>query len=104
MKKQDSTLVKVVKIVIVIAALIVLGITGLYLYELFFRPDNISFFSKHFAISVIFVVIGVLAFLLPMVNKENLKTDDKGDKMMPIIGIMLFICAVFSCLMSFMTK
>ena len=50
-------------------------------------------------------IIGVVsALLLPMANKENLKTDDKGDKMMPIIGIMLFICAIFSCLMSFMTK
>jgi uncharacterized membrane protein len=50
------------------------------------------------------IFIGVLAFLLPMANKENLKTDDKGDKMMPIIGIMLFICAIFSCLMSYMAK
>ena len=104
MKKTDTKLVKIVKVVITISTIIVLGITGLYLYEIFFNPNEISFFSQHFAISVIFIVIGILAFLLPMVNKENLKTDDKGDKMMPIIGIMLFICAIFSCLMSFMTK
>ena len=104
MKQKDSNLVKIVKVVIAISTVIILAITGLYLYETFFTPDNISFFSKHFAISVIFIVIGVLAFLLPMVNKENIKTDDKGDNMMPIIGVMLFICAIFSCLMSFMTK
>ena len=104
MKKEDTKLVKGVKVVIAISTVIVLAITGLYLYEIFFNSGNISFFSEHFAISVIFIVIGVLAFLLPMVNKENIKTDDKGDKMMPIIGIMLFICAIFSCLMSFMTK
>ena len=39
------------------------------------------------------MVVGILAFLLPMANKENLRTDDRGDKMMPIIGILLFICA-----------
>ena len=104
MKKQDSKLIKVVKVVIAISSIIILGITCLYLYELFITPDNISYFSKHFAMSVIFVIIGILAFLLPMANKENIKTDDKGDKMMPIIGIMLFICAIFSCIMSFMTK
>ena len=104
MKQKDTKLVKAVKVVITISTVIILGITGLYLYETFFTPENISYFSQHFAISVIFVVIGILAFLLPMVNKENIKTDDKGDKMMPFIGVMLFICAIFSCIMSFMTK
>ena len=104
MKKQDTKMVKIVKVVIGIATAVILGLTGLYLYETFYNADNISYFSQHFAISVIFVIIGILAFLLPMVNKENVRTDDKGDKMMPIIGVMLFICAIFSCLMSFMTK
>lgn len=103
MNKNDSSIVKILKVVIVIATIIIIGVTGVYLYEIFAEKE-VSFFSKHFALPIVFMVVGVLAFLLPMANKENLRTDDRGDKMMPIIGILLFVCAIFSCLMSFMAK
>ena len=103
MNKKDSSIVKILKIVIIISTIIIVGVTGVYLFESLGERE-VSFFSKHFAIPIVFIVVGILAFLLPMANKENIRTDDKGDKMMPIIGILLFICAIFSCLMSFMTK
>lgn len=103
MQKNDSSIIKILKVVIIVATIIIICVTGVYLYEIFTEKE-VSFFSKHFALPIVFMVVGILAFLLPMANKENLRTDDRGDKMMPIIGILLFICAIFSCLMSFMTK
>ena len=103
MKKNDSLVIKVLKVVIAIASVIICGITILYLLEVF-GIKEVSYFSEHFAIPVIFTIVGILAFLLPIANKENIKTDDKGDKMMPVISILLFLCAIFSCIMSFMNK
>ena len=101
MKKNETPIVKIVKVVIIISMVIIMGITGFYLYEIFGEKEP-SYFSVHFALPIVFMVVGVLAILLPKANKQNLSTDDKGDKMMPIIGVLLIVFALFSCFLSFM--
>ena len=101
MNKNDTPIVKVLKVVIVISMMIIIGITGYYLKEIFGENEP-SYFSVHFALPIVFTVVGILAILLPMASKENLSTNDKGDKMMPIIGVILVVFAIFTCILSFM--
>ena len=103
MNKNESLIFKVLKVVIIISMIIIIGITGFYFYEILGEKEP-SYFSVHFALPIIFMVVGILAILLPMANKEKLTTNDKGDKMMPVIGVILILVAIISCIFSFINK
>ena len=52
-------------------------------------------------VPIILSIIGAIAMFLPTVSAKTLSGDDKGDKMMYGVGLLLFLCALISLLTSF---
>ena len=99
MNKQKVGLLP--KIIMTIGMFIIFGLGILYYVEVSTGDGNVSFFTKHFMVPIILSIIGAIAMFLPTVSAKTLSGDDKGDKMMYGVGLLLFLCALISLLTSF---
>ena len=89
------------KIIIGISMIIILAIGTNYMIEAFTGDGTLSFFTRHFMIPIVLVIIGGIAIFLPMTAQKTLSGDDKGDNMMYGVGILLFVCAIIALATSF---
>lgn len=88
----------ILKLIMLICAVIVITLVVLFLFDL--EDGNINYFNQHFLLSICLFSIGIIAMILPNVTKTKF-SDQKGDKMMPLIGIMLIVCALLSIFLSY---
>lgn len=98
---NNKNIVTITKIISVIAFVVICLIAGLYLFESFSGKEP-SYFSVHFAIPIIMFILGVLAILLPKVNGTKYLSNAQGDKMMPVVGVLLILCSLATLLMSYL--
>ncbi|MDE7100960.1 MAG: hypothetical protein K2O05_03805 [Anaeroplasmataceae bacterium] len=99
MKNQNSKLYLAFKIITTIAFIIVLAFSILYFID--FEDGGMNYFKKHFVISIILFLVGIIAILLPKLNQKTLQGENKGDRMMLGVGLLLFVCSILSCLFSY---
>lgn len=92
---------KIFKVLIALDLLIIIGLLILYLIEA--NNQTMSFFTKHFSLPIILVLVGVVALFLPVVSSKSIAGESKGDSMMIWVGFLLIICAIFSLIFSFMS-
>lgn len=99
-KKQNLT----TKIIMIVFAAIAI-ISGIYFILDMYVITNgeISYFSKHFLISICLFCIGVIAILLPSINQKKFSGENKGDSMMVLVGFLLIICSFFSIMISYLS-
>lgn len=88
------------KIVMTIGMVIIFALGALYYYESFVVGE-LSFFTSHFLIGIVLAIIGCFAIYMPTVSQKSYSGDDRGDKMMFVIGLILFLCAIISIIVSF---
>lgn len=88
------------KILMTIGMIIIFALGALYYYESFVL-EKLSFFTKHFLIGIVLLIIGCYAVYLPKVSQKSFAGDDKGDKMVFYIGLLLFLSAIITVLVSF---
>lgn len=95
---KENFYIKVI-LSVVIALIVIFG--GYYVVELFIIEVK-SYFTQHFLGSIILFLVGIAALLMPMVSQKRLAGENKGDSLMIIVAFLLFICSLFSIVMSYM--
>lgn len=98
-KKPLTKLQKIFKALTVVTCLTVIALTILYFYEL--STGNVSYFSKHFAVGIILALVGLFAIIIPQMSSKTYSGDNKGDKAMPIVGVVIILIAIFTIIRSF---
>lgn len=100
MKKQNNKLLLAFKIVITIAFVVIVCFSILFFIET--ENSGLAYFKKHFVISIILFFVGIIAFFLPKLNQKSFQGENKGDRFMIIVSILLFVCSILSCVFSYM--
>ena len=100
MKKnnKENLWIKIV-LGVTMALLVACGI--FYVIELFVL-ETTSYFTKHFLPSCVLFLVGIGALLMPMVSQKKYSGENKGDSLMIVVAFLLFICSLFSIIMSYM--
>lgn len=87
------------KIVVIVAFVCAVALTILYFVEQ--SNGNQSYFSYHFAIPIILFLVGIIAIILTRISLKSYSGESKGDNLMIVVGILLFVCSIFSLIMSY---
>lgn len=98
MNKQKVGLLP--KIIVGIGMTIIFIVGTIYFIDVFVN-EEVSFFSQHFVFPIVLSIVGAIALFLPTGSQKSYAGDDRGDKMMFGVGILLILCAVISLIMSF---
>ena len=93
----------IIKIVIGILLAIAIGLGVVVLIYKMNEWDE-PYFIKHFIFAIILLMISGIAFLLPMLNQSKFSGDGKGDSLMLVVGILLFLTAILSVILSYTIK
>lgn len=88
------------KIIIAVGMAIIFALGILYYVEA--SKGELSYFTDHFLIGIVLIIVGCIAMFLPSVSKKSFSGDDKGDNMMIGVGILLIICALVAILTSYL--
>lgn len=98
-KNTNNGLFLVFKVIVVISFLTIVTSTVIYFVES--SKGEMSFFSKHFAVGLDLFLIGIMAILMPKLAAKSLQGENKGDKMMGVVGLLLFLFAILTVVFSF---
>ncbi len=88
------------KMILSIGMAIIIGLGILYFIEAY--HGTISFFTKHFLLPIVLFVVGAIAIFLPNVSRRSYSGDDKGDKLMLGVGVLLIFCSFLTLGLSFL--
>lgn len=96
--KEKRTL----KITIIILCVITLSLLGYGIIDYFVinNSNGVSFFVEHFLAGICLILIGIIAFILPMIGKKKY-SETKSDDMMIIVAGLLILCGLIAMLFSF---
>ncbi len=97
--KQKRQIIFILKLIMLICVFLIVTLIVLWLVDL--SDNEINFFNHHFLLPTCLFLVGVIALCLPNSINKSKFSDNKGDKMMPVIGIMLIVCALLSIFLSF---
>ena len=87
------------RIVILILFLSTLAIGGTMLGFVFSKTD-MPYFFQHFGLAICLFFIGIIAFMLPMLNQTKYSGDSK-DSMMLVVAVLLILSAILSIVISY---
>ena len=95
----------ILKIVMIALMVIVLGIVTEFLVEIFaFKMQDpyyhLSFWADHFAIGITLILVGGVAFIMPILSKQKY-TDDSKDSIMLIVALLLMLSGIVAMIYSF---
>ncbi|MDE5715545.1 MAG: hypothetical protein K2I42_05365 [Anaeroplasmataceae bacterium] len=96
----SKTKMMIFKIIFCVIAAIIIALTIVYFIDA--ADKEPSYFTKHFAISIILFMCAIIAFILPYVSSKSYRGDKKGDKLMIVISFLLFAFAIFQIIISYM--
>lgn len=96
--KQKKRITFILKLIMLLLAATIILLVVLMLIDM--GDGSVNYFNRHFLLAVCLSSVGVIAMILPYVTKSKF-SDNKGDKMMPIVGIMLIVCAIISIFISY---
>ena len=91
---------------ILIGVFLTIGITfGVIVMIYIFQKDQpVPYWINHFGFAIILFSISPIAFMLPMLNQSKYVGDGKGDSLMLIVSILLFLCGLLSIGISYLVK
>ena len=101
---SDKTKFKL-KIILIALLVIILGIVAELLVEIFafkLRDSSyeLSFWANHFSIGVALILVGAVAFIMPLLSKQKY-ADDSKDSLMIIVSGLLIISGLVAMIYSF---
>ncbi len=81
-------------------------ITMLTIHAIFFfslgEGDSLPYFFEHFSVGIAIMLVGVIAYTLPILNKQTVRGTDKGDKLMTYAGVLAVILGIMTIIMTYM--
>ena len=89
------------KIFMMVIAAISVILVAYYAIDVFFIGNPENYFQKHFLLAIVLGLIGIEAICLPALNGVKFSGEAKGDSLMFIVGILLFLCGLISIIYSF---
>lgn len=75
---------------------------AIYMGIVFFTGSETNYFLKHFGPGLTIILVGVVAILLPTLNKMSVSTSDKGDNLMYLVGAILIILGIGTVVFTFL--
>lgn len=100
-RKNNSKQFLVLQTILRVVVILTLGFAVYMAYFIFANQEMPALLGK-FGPGLAIFLVGVIAFFLPILNKMNLNTSDRGDNMMKIVGIILMILGIgtiiFNCI------
>ncbi len=96
----SKTKMLIFKIIFCLIAAVIISLVIFYFIDI--QDKEASYFTKHFAISIILLMCAIVAFILPYVSSKSYRGDKKGDKMMIVISFLLFAFAIFQMILSYL--
>lgn len=97
MNKQKVGIVP--KIFMGLGMAIIIGLGIFYFYDS--GDGELMFFTQHFFLPIILALIGIIVIFMSVVSQRSLAGDDKGDKMMFGVGLILILCSLITLITSF---
>ena len=85
----------------IIAVLLVIAITFSVITFIYLQKPEVPYWINHFGFALILFPISGIALLLPMLNQSKFVGDGKGDSLMIIVAILLFLSAILSIVLSY---
>ena len=99
MNKQKVGLLPKIIMGIGMVIIFVIGIN--YFIEASTGTGELSYFSQHFMVPIVLLIVGGYALFLPTVSQKSMAGDDRGDKMMVGVGLLLILCSIIALITSF---
>ncbi len=97
---KNTTLLRVFRIIIFIAFVLIVACTILYFVE--FNSETKSYFTMHFALPCILFMVGIIAILMAALSIQSISGESKGDNFMIVVGILLVLCSIISLVWSYL--
>ncbi len=98
-KEKNKGLYLAFKIITFVAFVAIVVSTVLYFVDI--SKGEKSFFTQHFSIPIDLFLVGIIAMILPQLNKKTLQGENKGDFLMILVGVALIILSFISLGLSF---
>lgn len=95
---QRKQTIFILKLIMLICAMLIITLIALFLFDI--GDGEFNYFNQHFMLPLCLFFIGIIALILPNVTKSKF-SDNKGDKIMPVVGFMLIVCAFLSLFLSY---
>lgn len=99
-KMKNKRLGLIFKIIVGISLAAIVAIGIVYFIEA--GQETKSYFTIHFAVPILLALVGVIALFLPKVTTKSYSGESRGDNLMIVVGFLLFVCALFSLVMSYL--
>ncbi len=87
---------------IVIAVLLAIAVTFSVITFIYLQQPQVPYWINHFGFALILFPISGIAMLLPMLNQSKYVGDSRGDSLMLIVAILLFLSACLSIGLSYL--
>ncbi len=97
--KKEKLIIK-----IIIAVLLAIAVTFTVIVFIYIQRTDVPYWINHFGFALILIPISGIAMLLPMLNQSKYVGDGKGDSLMVIVSILLFLSALLSIGLSYLIK
>jgi hypothetical protein len=97
--KKEKLIIK-----IIIAVLLAIAVTFSVIVFIYIQRTDVPYWINHFGFALILIPISGIAMLLPMLNQSKYVGDGKGDSLMVIVSILLFLSALLSIGLSYLIK
>lgn len=65
-------------------------------------PSEVPYFIDHFGVGLALALVGMSAILMTILNKYNINSSDKGDKLMQLVGLLLIIFGIGTTIFSYL--
>ena len=94
--KKEKLIIK-----IILAVLLTIAITFTVLVFIYLQQPEVPYWINHFGFFLILTPVSGIALLLPMLNQSRYSGDGKGDSLMLIVAILLFLSGLVSIGLSY---
>ena len=100
--KSNKAFMLVCRILIIVAMIGIATVGILYFIDM--KNPEPSYFIKHFGLAIILFMTSIIAFVMPLVSNKNLSGENKGDKMMITVAVLLILCGLLSIFTSYIQQ
>ncbi|MCM1131021.1 MAG: hypothetical protein NC310_07295 [Roseburia sp.] len=100
--QKNKGLLLAFKILIVIAFITVVVCTVIYFMEI--GKETRSYFSLHFALPIVLLFVGIIAIMLSFLSMLSISGENKGDKLMIFVGLLLILFAIITLVSSYVNS
>lgn len=91
-----------IRILMIISIIFLLAVSFYYAF-FFFIIEESNYFLVHFASMIMMVLVGVISILMVQLNKTRISGDNKDDKIMIVVGVLLIISGLLSLIISYIS-